>query len=160
MQYADILNFPDWSPLALSVLQTATIFFLIMAGLKLVGRRVFAQRGPQDLIIIVLVAEACNLGLTHEDAGYWGTICSVLTLFVLGYLSEKIPLLRHVMDEKPVVVYKDGHLHQAAMRKHMIDEEDLYEVARLEGATSYREFDMMMLEGDGKISAIRRSGKK
>jgi hypothetical protein len=45
------------------------------------------------------------------------------------------------------------------MKKHMIDVEDLDEVAREEGALSYKEFDVMMLEGDGTISAIRAQAK-
>lgn len=155
MNYTDIFHFPSWEVLALSIFQTATIFCLILIGLQVVGRRVFAQRGPQDLIIIVLVAEACDLGLTHEDAGYWGTIASVLTLFVLGYMTERIPFLRHILNEKPIMLYEDGKLNRQAMKRHMVDIEDLEEVAREEGYASYKEFDFMMLEGNGQISAVR-----
>jgi uncharacterized membrane protein YcaP (DUF421 family) len=159
MQYTNIFTFPPWENIGLSVLQTATIFCLVLVGLHIVGRRVFAQRGPQDLILIVLVAEACDLGLVPEDAGYWGTIFSVITLFVLGYLTEKIPFLRHLLNEKPIPLYSEGKLHYGAMKKHMLDVDDLDEVAREEGSLSYKDFDVMMLEGDGKISAIRSKAK-
>jgi uncharacterized membrane protein YcaP (DUF421 family) len=155
MDYNAIFDFPGWEPILLSVFQTATIYCLIIIGLEIVGRRVFAQRGPQDLIIIVLVAEACDIGLVHEDAGYWGAVASVLTLFILGYLSERIVFVRRLLDEDPVILYRDGELQQGAMKKHMIDVSDLEETARQKGAKSYKEFEFMMLEGDGKISAIR-----
>lgn len=154
MQYADIFTPPDAEQIALSIIQTAAIFFLITIGLQIVGRCVFAQRGPQDLIIVVLVAESCDLGLTPEDAGFWGAVASVLTLLTLGYLTERIPFLRRLLNEKPIVLYKDGQLQKAAMRKHMVDEEDLNEVAREQGSLSYKNFYAMMLEGDGQISAI------
>lgn len=156
MSYVDIFTVPEMIPIALSVLQTAVIFCLIIAGLQMVGRRVFAQRGPQDLIIIVLVAEACDLGLTHEDAGFWGTVASVITLLLLGYLTERIGPIRRLLNESPIVLFEDGKLYKAAMRKHMVDEEDLNEVAREEGCESYREFKALLLEGDGEISAIRK----
>jgi uncharacterized membrane protein YcaP (DUF421 family) len=159
MKYADIFTVPDWEPIAVSILQTATIFCLIMIGLQLVGRRVFSQRGPQDLVIIVLVAESCDLGLTHEDAGFWGTIASVLTLFFLGYLTESIPFIRRLLNEKPVILYKDGILQDQAMKKYMVDIEDLEEVAREEGKISYKDFEMMLLEGSGQISAIEKDQK-
>ena len=85
MSQVNIFSLPAWNLQILSVVQTATIYCFILLGLKIVGRRVFAQRGPQDLVIIVLVAEASNLGLTPEEAGYWRSICSVATLLVLGY---------------------------------------------------------------------------
>ena len=79
-----MLSFPATELLMLSVAQTATVYCFILIGLKIVGRRVFAQRGPQDLVIIVLVAEASDLGLTPDEAGYWGSICSVVTLLMRG----------------------------------------------------------------------------
>jgi uncharacterized membrane protein YcaP (DUF421 family) len=160
MEYMDIFTLPPWETIILSVFQTAAIFCLIMIGLQLIGRRVFAQRGPQDLIIIVLVAEACDLGLSHEDAGFWGSVASVLTLFALGYASERISFIRHLMDKKPVLLFKNGKLHENAMKKNMIDEHDLEEVAREQGRYTYRDFDTMMLEGDGQISAIHFQNSK
>jgi uncharacterized membrane protein YcaP (DUF421 family) len=93
--------------------------------------------------------------LAPEAAGYWGTVCSVLTLFVLGYVTERIPFLRHLLNEPPIPLYSEGKLHYGAMKKHMIEVEDLDEVAREEGSLSYKEFALMLLEGDGRISAIR-----
>jgi uncharacterized membrane protein YcaP (DUF421 family) len=158
MNYIDIFSSPSLEPILLSVLQTAIIYCLIIAGLQIVGRRVFAQRSPQDLIIIVLVAESCDLGLIHEDAGFWGTIASVITLLLLGYLTEKIPLIRHCLDKAPITLYSDGKLHAKAMEKQMVDVADLDEVAREEGKSSHKDFDIMVLEGDGQISAIKNKG--
>jgi uncharacterized membrane protein YcaP (DUF421 family) len=74
-------------------------------------------------------------------------------------LTEKIPFLRHLLNEKPIPLYSEGKLHYGAMKKHMLDVDDLDEVAREEGSLSYKDFDVMMLEGDGKISAIRSKAK-
>lgn len=155
MNYADIFTFPHWTLIALSILQTTVIFCLIIGGLKLVGRRVFAQRDPQDLVIIFLVAETCDLGLTHEGAGFWGSIASVLTLLLLGHVVERFEILRHMLSRKPVVLFENGRLYVEQMRKYFIDLEDLDEVARENGSNSYREFGAIFLEGDGRISVVR-----
>lgn len=52
-------------------------------------------------------------------------------------------------------MYKDGKLDRAMMRKHMVDIEDLNEVAREQGSPSYQDFKVMVLEGDGNISAVK-----
>jgi uncharacterized membrane protein YcaP (DUF421 family) len=154
MNYADIFQFPGWEPLAFTILQTAIVFCFILVGLHLIGRRVFAQRGTQDLIIIVLVGESSDLGLAHEDAGFWGSIASIATLFLLGYLTERIGFLRKMLNGDAIPLYSDGKLHRSTMRKHMVDEEDLNEVAREHGKESYKNFECMLLEGDGEITGV------
>lgn len=154
MEYIDIFHFPPWSSIGTSILQTTVLFCLILAGLRLVGRRVFAQKGPQDLITIVLVAEACNIGLADENAGFWGTVASVMTIFILGYLTEKITPLRHILNEKPIILYQDGRLNQDLMKCHMIGEEDLDETAREQGFASYKNFNEIILESGGQISGV------
>jgi uncharacterized membrane protein YcaP (DUF421 family) len=158
VEYSGIFDAPDWEAVAISVLQTATLFCFVMIGLRIVGRRIFAQRDPQDLVVIVLLAEACNLGLTDENAGYWGTVFSMITIFVLGFIVERVPFLRHFMTQKPVLLYQQGALNESAMKKYMLDEGDLNEVARRQGTASYRSFERMILEGDGSISGIKASG--
>lgn len=156
MSYADIFTLPDIELLLLSALQTAVIFSLVMAGLQIVGRRVFAQRNPQDLVIIVLAGEACGLGFTHEEAGFWGTIVSVVTLLLLGHMVERYGIFRKVLTKTPVVLYADGKLHQDLMARHMVDETDIEEVAREKSATTYKKYDLVILEGDGRISLVNR----
>jgi uncharacterized membrane protein YcaP (DUF421 family) len=95
--------------------------------------------------------------LGHEEAGYWGTVASVIMIFFLGAMLEKIPMLRHIMSAKPLLIYRDGQPYKDVMRKNMIDECDLEEVAREKGLPSYKSFEVIMLEGDGKISGIYKS---
>lgn len=157
LEYTSIFDMPPWGAIGISVLQTVTLFCLILLGLRLAGRRVFAERSPQDLITIVLVAEACNQGLADESAGYWGAFASVITLIVLGILTERIPFLRRLFDQKPVTIYDKGSLNIQAMRKHALDEADLDEAARKQGFSSYQDFNRIDLEGDGKVSGQFRS---
>lgn len=152
----DVFTFPGWELIGFSILQTATLFCFILAGLRMIGRRVFAERGPQDLITIVLVAEACNQGLAHQDAGYWGAFFSALTIFFLGWLVDRVPFLRRLLEDKPLLLYSDGQLRRHTMRKHMISENDLHETARERGLASYTDFMTIVLENDGHITGVER----
>lgn len=143
-----------WEPVLHSIAQTFTLYWIALAGLKLTGRRVFAERSPQDLLILLLVAESANIGLVDEEAGYWGTIASISTLFLLGGIVERIPFLRDSIQGKPVMIYEDGVLHGDRMKKHLLDLSDLEETARRYGVGSYRDFSRIILEGDGHITGI------
>ncbi|HYD18410.1 MAG TPA: YetF domain-containing protein [Patescibacteria group bacterium] len=134
------------------------MFALVLAGLKLVGRRVFGEQSPQDLVILLLIAECCDLGLTHEEAGYWGTVVSVITILFLGWLCERVGLLRKAISSSPVVIYQNGKLERELMEHHMLDESDLHEAARHYGLEKYQEFRIITLEGDGDLTGVPREG--
>lgn len=72
MEYVGILDVPPLRFVLLSIVQTFTLFVAVLLGLKVVGRRVFGEKGPQDLVILVLIAEAASSGLNHQGAGYIG----------------------------------------------------------------------------------------
>jgi uncharacterized membrane protein YcaP (DUF421 family) len=154
MDYITIFDPVPWERVGIAVLQTCTLYWLVLIVLKITGRRLFAENKPEDFVILVLIAEACNSGLTHQEGGYWASFFSVITIFVLGALCERITPLRHLIDGKPISLYKDGNLDEKAMAKHVVDETDLEEVARLYGLPSYREFDSITLETGGEITGV------
>ena len=156
MNYSDVFSFPGWETIGISILQTSSLFCGILVGLRLIGRRIFAERGPQDLITIVLMSEACGQGLAHQDAGFWGAFASVATIFLLGWMTDRVPFLRKWFQDKPLPLYAEGRLRRDAMRRNMISESDLNETARERGLASYRDFTAIVLENDGHITGIER----
>jgi len=162
MGYISILDVPRAQFILLSILQTVTLFVLVLLGLKLVGRRVFGEKGPQDLVILVLIAEAASSGLNHQGAGYWGSAASVITILLLGWLFEKTKAIRQFIEGRPVFIYERGALDRTLMEKHMVDESDLELAARKYGLASYHDFTTIVLEGDGAVTGVvsMRTGKK
>ena len=125
-----------------------------LLGLKLVGRRVFGEQGPQDLVILILIAEACNSGLNHQGSGYWGSAASVVTILLLAWLCEKTKVIRHFLEGRPGFLYEGGTLDRTLMEKHMVDETDLELAAREYGLASYHDFNTIVLEGDGAVTGV------
>lgn len=154
MDYVSILDMPPMEAVGLAVLQTAVIFVFVLAGLKAVGRRVFGEQSPQDLILLLIVAEACDIGLTPEEAGFWGTMASITTILFLGWLCDRLGFIRRAVDGEPVIVYSNGNLDQKVMDKFMIDESDLDLAARSYGLEDFKKFRTIIIEGDGKITGV------
>ena len=152
MNYVSIFDKPSLEEVGLSILQTAVIFCFVLIGLKIVGRRVFGEQSPQDLVLLLIAAEACDIGLTTEDAGFWGSMASLSTILFLGWLCDRVGLLRKAIDGKAVIIFSNGRLDRKAMKKLMIDESDLGIAARTYGLEDFKQFHMIFVEGDGKIT--------
>ncbi len=157
MDYPNLFHSIPWEPVGISVLQTVTVYVLVLVGLKLVGRRVFGERSPQDLITLLLIAESCDMGLADQTAGYWGSIFSVITILLLGYLSDRIKWIDDLLNPDPIVLCREGRINQKAMDKNMVEERDLEEIAREYGVSSYHDFSVIMLEGGGHLTGVLRS---
>lgn len=154
MSYKGIFEIPPLPELGMTVVQTVVLYVIILAGLKLAGRRVFAERTPQDLITIVLVSEAAGYGLPHEDAGFWASFVSVVTIIFMGAMLERNKTLRKLLSRAPVTIFENGRLDRRTMNRHFIDVDMLDEVAREHTLSSYRDFDKIILEGEGDITGI------
>ena len=154
MAYVSLFDPIPWQAVGNSVLQTFVLYWLVLLGIKKVGRRVFSEMSPQDIVVLMMVAEACNLGLSDDRAGFWGTVASVLTLFATGGLVERIRPLKRLLEEDPITLYEYGQLNKPALKKNLVDENDLQQVAHQYGLQDYTDFTCMTLEGDGSITGV------
>lgn len=158
MDYIAITEMPPLAPVLYSALQTLVLFLFILIVLRMIGRRVFGEHNPQDLITLILIAEACGAGLNDQRAGFWGSAASVCTILLIGWMMDRIPALRRLIESGPVTLYNNGRLFRKAMKENMIDTDELDTVARRYGLRSYREFSRIVLEGDGEITASIKNG--
>lgn len=152
MDYATILDVPNWDAVGISVLQSIVLYLMVLAGLKMAGRRMFAELGAQDFVVLLLVADAANLGLTHNDGGFWSSVASIAAIISLGSVIENIPGLRHLVEGKPMTLYARGKLNRALMKRYKIETSDLDETARCYGLASYDQFLSIVLESDGTLT--------
>jgi len=158
MDYVTIFDAPNWGAVGISVVQAVVLYLLILIGLKLAGRRMFAELNAQDFVVLLLVADAANLGLTHNDGGFWSSVFAVMAVIGTGCVLEYIPVLQKLVEGKPVTLFKGGRLDHRRMRKFHIAESELDAVARQYGLDSYKRFLTIVLEPDGNLTGVVTAG--
>jgi uncharacterized membrane protein YcaP (DUF421 family) len=145
------------------VLRAAAVFLLLFVVTRTIGRRELGQLEPFDLILLVVIGDLIQQGVTQSDYSLTGTALAVCTLAVLtvavSYLSFRVRRLRPLLDGEPVVLIHDGAPVEGNLRRERITVEELRAQARLEQIASLDEVAYAVLETGGKISFIpRRSG--
>ena len=166
----DALFSIDWRALfipehsILDMVVRGTIMYLgIFAVLRMLGRRQGGSIGTADILVIVLLADAAQNGMTHEYKSVTEGMVLVLTILawnqVLDWLSYHVPKLRPLLAAPALCLIKNGTLQRRNMRIEMITPEELLSQLREQGVESPADVKTTMLEEDGRISVIKKKGR-
>jgi uncharacterized membrane protein YcaP (DUF421 family) len=135
----------------------AFVFILTRA----VGRRELASLQPFDLILLIVLGDSIQQGLTQDDYSVTGAFIVVGTIAILqvatSYLSFRIPPLRPVLDGLPIVVVEDGKAIEKNLHRERISIEELTEEMRLQQIASLDEVQWAVLETNGSMSFIKKT---
>lgn len=142
------------------VLRAAFAYALIVFVTRISGRRELSTVRPVDLVLLIVIAELVQNGISQSDYSLTGTVLAVATLVLLAaatsYLTFRFRSLSHVLEGAPVLVVRDGEPIEAAMRSNRLTLETVLEAARRAGVDSLSEIAWAVLEPSGSISVIRK----
>jgi uncharacterized membrane protein YcaP (DUF421 family) len=143
------------------VLRTVFVFFLILIVTRAVGRRELSSMEPFDLILLVVVGDLVQQGVTQSDYSLTGATLVIVTIAVLvvgtAWLSYRFRALRPVLEGEPVVLIADGKVLQRNLRRERITLEELGAEARLAQIGSLDDVRYALLETNGKVSFLTDS---
>jgi uncharacterized membrane protein YcaP (DUF421 family) len=143
------------------VLRSAVIFVFVMIVVRLLGRRELSKMEPFDLLILVVIADFVQQGVTQQDYSVTGAILAVGTFGLLivatSWLSWRFPRARPLLDGNPVVLVEDGKPIMDNLRRERISIEELAAQARLQQIASMNTVRWAILETNGDISFIPKS---
>ncbi|MFQ6161191.1 DUF421 domain-containing protein [Sinorhizobium meliloti] len=144
-----------------SVVRGITIYFILLAALRLSGRRTVAQMTTFDFVLLLIIAETTQQALLGDDFSIVNATLLILTLFgvdiVLSYVKQWSPKIALFLDGTPTVLIADGKVDERAVRRARVDIEDILVAAReQQGLARLDQIKFAVLEADGGISIIPR----
>ena len=94
------------------VVRAAVAFLFVYLLTRVIGRRELSSMEPFDLIMLVMIGDLVQQGVTQNDFSVTGALLvgSTIALLTVGvsYTSFRFPRLRPVLDGEPVIVVEDG----------------------------------------------------
>src|SRR5436190_21829390 len=143
------------------VIRATVIFFFVYLVTRVVGKRELASLEPFDLILLIVIGDLVQQGVTQSDYSVTGsiTVISVIALLsvVVGYANFKFTTLRSALEGEPVVLVEDGRVIDRNMRRERITTEELEAEGRQQQVLSVESMRWAVLETNGRISVIPKS---
>jgi uncharacterized membrane protein YcaP (DUF421 family) len=142
------------------VVRTLVVVLIVFVLTRVVGRRELSTMEPFDVILLVVVGDLVQQGITQSDDSVTGTTIVLATVALLtvglSYLSFKIPRLRPLLDGEPIVLVVDGETIDRNLKRERLTLDDLLAEARTQQIGSLGDVRFAVLETSGKISFLTK----
>jgi uncharacterized membrane protein YcaP (DUF421 family) len=148
---------PDlWRTAAVGVLT----YVLLIAVLRLSGKRTLAKMNAFDLVVTVALGSSLATILLSQDVSFAeGAVALILLVglqYVATWLSVRWAPLQGLIKSTPTLLLRDGELVLDAMRRQRVAANEVYQAVRSQGIGDLAQVAAVVLETDGSFSVISR----
>lgn len=141
------------------VIRAAIVYFFLLILMRAVGRRELSEMSSFELVILVVMGDLVQQGVTQEDYSLTGAVLAVGTMallsVLLGYLGYRWSRVDQAVEGIPAIVFHDGHPLHDVLRAHRVPMDELIDAAREQGIADLNELEFAVLEPDGEFSFVR-----
>ena len=124
--------------------RTVILYFLIMIGLRLMGKRQIGELEPSELVLTMMISDLATVPMQDFGIPLLAGVIPILILLSLTLLMSQLSLLnlrfRALMCGTPAILIRNGKLQQAAMRKNRYTLTSCWSSSGGRGASPWRRY--------------------
>lgn len=138
------------------VVRCIIIYFIVIAMVRLMGKRQIGELQPSELVITILISDVASMPLQNMEMPLLNTVTSLLILVMfevlLSILSIKNRKVRKILQGNSVMIIKNGKLFEDRLRMIRYSVDDLMEALRLKDIFDISQVEYAYIETNGAIS--------
>jgi uncharacterized membrane protein YcaP (DUF421 family) len=143
------------------VIRASVAYLFILFLMRVVGRRELSSMEPSDVILLVVLGDLLQNGVTQSDDSVTGIVLAAGTIGSLAALTSLVTYrwsrIRKVIEGEPVILVEDGKLIERNMKNERLTPEEVMEQARLQqGVEKLDDVKWAVLETSGSISIVKK----
>ncbi|GAA5068330.1 DUF421 domain-containing protein [Lysobacter panacisoli] len=154
------MSMPWWE----FVLRAVVVYVVLLAMIRLSGKRTMGQFTAFDMLLIVLLGNAVQNALLGKDTSMSGGLLLAATLIVLnwivGFVTARNKRAERLLEGVPVVLARNGHVYQEVLRRELVSRDDFAKSMREAGCSEVDRIHLALLETNGHITIVVRDEAK
>ena len=148
----------------IAFVRTIILYLLIIAGVRLMGKRQVGELEPSELVLALLIADLAAVPMQDFGIPLLSGIIPIFTLLcitmIISVLTMKSVTFRALLCGRPSIIVENGTLHQKEMAKNRFTVDELMEELRMKGITDISTVKYAILETNGQISVLPYADQK
>ena len=143
------------------VIRAFFAFVFVVVVTRVIGRRELSSLQPFDLILLIVLGDLIQQGVTQSDYSFTGLVLAggtfTLLTVAVSYLVFRFRRVRPLFEPEPLILVDHGKVIDRNLRRERLTADELAAEARLQQISSLAEVRWAVLETNGKISFIPRT---
>jgi uncharacterized membrane protein YcaP (DUF421 family) len=143
------------------VLRAIALYAFVVFIMRVIGRRELSSMTPFDLVLLIVLGDAIQQGLTQDDYSVTGAMLAVATIATLqvltSFVSYKSRRARTLFEGHPIVIVDRGKIVNRNLRRERMTEDEIAEEMRQQQIGSLDEVEWGIIEANGSISFIKKN---
>jgi uncharacterized membrane protein YcaP (DUF421 family) len=141
-----------------------TIMYLSLFVLfRVVIRRRIGAVGMSDILLVVIIADAAQSGLSGEARSITDALLVVGTIFawnwLIDWLNYQVPALQRWLEAPPLLLIDNGRIIRRNLQHEFVTMDELKAKLREKGVDDPKQVARAYMENDGSVSVIKREAR-
>jgi uncharacterized membrane protein YcaP (DUF421 family) len=142
------------------VIRAAVAYVFIIFILRIMGRRELSSLGPSDLVLVVVLGDLVQNGVTQSDQSVTGMFIAISSFALLtvgmSVLTFKSKRAQTLVEGQPLILVQDGMPVEKNLRAERIRVDDVADEARGQGIEKIDDIKWCLLETSGTMSFVKK----
>ena len=160
MNEKEAIWFGGWDGLGEVVLTAPVIYLLVVAFVRVSGKRTTGQMNNFDWIVTVamgsIVASSIVINTVEVVEGAGAVLMLIGLQWLLTKLTQKRSAIDTLVKAEPRILISRGRLHEDALAAERLSRDEVATALRQKGVLRLEEVEWLMLENTGRFSLITR----
>jgi uncharacterized membrane protein YcaP (DUF421 family) len=144
------------------VARTTALLLVLFVLTRVMSKRTLGDLSPFELILLVVLGDIVQQGVTQEDMSVTGAVLAISTfgfwISVLTWITWRFDRARQLIQGVPIVLVRDGRPIDEAFAVERLPIDEVMEAARQNGVEHLDDVQLAVLEANGRISIVKRPG--
>ena len=146
------------------VIRSAALYAFVFLVTRAMGRKELGQLSSFELILLVVMGDLIQQGVTGDDRSVVGAMLAVTTFALLtvaiSFAAFRWRRTEPILEGIPVIVVRDGQPLEEVLRIERLTLDELKDAAREQGVVDLSEVKLGILEAEGRFSFLREDGRR
>ena len=142
----------------LSYVRTIILYLILIAVIRLMGKRQVGELEPSEFVVTMLVANLASIPMQDGGIPLYSGLVPILTVLgvelVLSALAMGSIKIRRLLCGKPVILIENGHILQNNLRRTRITLDELTGQLREKDVMDITTVQYAILETNGGLSVF------
>ena len=139
-------------------IRTLILYFLLMTGLRLLGKRQIGELEPRELVLTLIISDLAAVPMQDYGIPLLNGVLPIVTLLCLSLLLSALNLrsirFRSLTCGRPSLIIRDGKVLQQNMARNRFTVDELFEQLRCQGYSDLTAVKYAVLETSGQVSVL------